>query len=111
MAYLEKTQISNERDTVINPATEESLVLLRRIAKLLESSATSDTANRQRVVIDAGTLTTLTTVTTVAAVTAITNALPAGTNSIGFVGMTGDTRIDHSRTTYENGIRSKLTFS
>jgi predicted phosphoribosyltransferase len=108
MAYLEKTQISNERDTVINPATEESLILLRRIAKLLESSATSDTANRQRVVIDAGTLTT---VTTVAAVTAITNALPAGTNSIGFVGMTGDTRIDHSRTTYENGIRSKLTFS
>jgi hypothetical protein len=47
MAYLEKTQISNERDTVINPATEESLILLRRIAKLLESSATSDTANTE----------------------------------------------------------------
>jgi hypothetical protein len=51
---------------------------------------------------------------TVSAVTGITNALPAGTNTIGSVNLGGaDQRqfIDISRTNYNTGIRSKLTFS
>lgn len=40
-------------DAYINPATDESILLLRRIVKELESNATVDRNNRQRVTIDA----------------------------------------------------------
>ena len=102
MAYLEQTQITDTKDVVIDPAENETIIWLRRMVKLLESSATVDTANRQRVVVDAGTIT---------AVTAITNALPAGINSLGYIGMISDTRTDLTRNTYANGIRKNLTFN
>jgi len=118
MAYFENTSLTNDKQEVINPATEESLILLRRIAKFLEPSATQDLNQRQRIVLDAittgltlGTITTVSTVTTVAAVTGITNALPAGTNNLGYIGMLGDTRIDMARNTYASAIRSNLVFS
>lgn len=122
--------LRNSAGTVINPATEDSvndiseqIVLLRRIAKLLEAQNATDIANRQRITLDsipAGvtlpavtTVTTVTTVSTVTAVTGITNALPAGTNNIGSVNLAGaDQRqfIDVSRTNYNTGIRAGLTF-
>lgn len=120
MAYLEQTQLTNEKDVIVNPGSEEALILLRRMVKLLEASGNADAANRQRVTIDAGTLpavttvstvSAVTTVSTVTAVTGITNALPAGTNLIGYVGMAGETRIDMSRATFANAIRNRLTFS
>jgi hypothetical protein len=115
MAYFEQTNITNEKGQIVNPATEESIILLRRMVKLLESQSATDIANRQRITIDAitGGLT-LAAITTVGAVTGITNALPAGTNTIGSVNLGGaDQRqfIDISRTNYNTGIRSKLTFS
>jgi hypothetical protein len=108
MAYLEQTQLTDIKDVVIDPAENETIIWLRRVVKLLEPSSTVDTANRQRVVVDtiAGG-----TITTVTAVTAITNALPAGTNSLGYIGMISDTRTDLTRNTYANGIRRNLTFS
>ena len=114
MAYFEKNKLTDEDGNTINPATEESIILLRRMVKLLESQNATDIGNRQRVTIDAGTLPTVTTVgtvTTVAAVTAITNALPTGTNQIGFVNQDQRQFIDVARTNYNTGIRSKLTFS
>ena len=115
MAYLERTQINDSKDQLVNPSSEESIVYLRRIAKLLEPSSTVDSGGRQRVTLDTitagATLPTVTTVTTVAAVTAITNALPAGANLLGYIGMIGDTRIDFARNTYANGIRRNLTFT
>jgi hypothetical protein len=118
MAYFEQTNVTNEKGQIVNPATEESIILLRRMVKILESQNATDIANRQRVTIDAITgaltLATITTVGTVSAVTGITNALPAGTNTIGSVNLGGaDQRqfIDISRTNYNTGIRSKLTFS
>lgn len=36
----------------INPATEEALMLLRRLCRILEPIATQDTSYRQRVVVD-----------------------------------------------------------
>lgn len=118
MAYFEQTNITNERGQIVNPATEESIILLRRMVKLLESQNATDIANRQRITIDAITgaltLANITTVATVSAVTGITNALPAGTNTIGSVNLGGaDQRqfIDISRTNYNTGIRSRLTFS
>ena len=111
MAYLEQTQITDERDVVVNPASEESVVLLRRIAKLLESQAAVDPQQRQRVVVDAGitiaasqTIGTVTTVTTVGTVTSVTNlAAVNGWNQQMFS--------DPARTSYNTGIRSQLTFS
>ena len=112
MAYFEQTNITNDNGTIVNPATEEQIVLLRRIVKLLESQATVDIANRQRIAIDA--ITAGVSLPTVAAVTAITNALPAGANTIGNVtvgSMDHKQFIDVARTAYNTGIRSKLTFT
>jgi hypothetical protein len=110
MAYLEQTQITNEKDVVVNPASEESIVLLRRIAKTLESQAAADPQQRQRVVLDAtatvaiAATQTLTTVTTVGTVTSMTNlASLNGWNQQMFA--------DPARHAYNSGIRSQLTFS
>lgn len=118
MAYLEQTQLTDIKDQVVDPAENETIIWLRRAVKLLESSSTVDAANRQRITVDAitanttlPTVTTVTTVSTVTAVTAITNALPAGTNSLGYIGMISDTRTDLTRNTYANGIRRNLIFS
>lgn len=121
MAYFEQVQLKDEKDYIINPSTNEAIIFLRRCVKLLEASGTCDPQNRQRITIDAitagltlatvTTVTTVSTVTVVSAVTAITNALPAGTNTLGYIGMNNDTRTDLTRNTYANGIRRNLTFS
>jgi hypothetical protein len=112
MAYLEKVNAVNERGAIVNPATDEQIVLLRRIAKVLETTGSADIAQRQKITIDA--ITANLTLATVAAVTAITNSLPAGANTIGNVtvgGMDHKQFIDIARTAYANGIRNKLIFS
>jgi hypothetical protein len=82
--------------------------MLPRPASDIAASISVTVNNIPAVTVNSGTVTT---VTTVAAVTAITNALPAGTNNLGYVGMLGDTRIDVTRNTYTNAIRNRLTFS
>ena len=44
--------VQDTTNTMINPSTDDSLLYLRRIVKLLESQATVDVANRQRVTVD-----------------------------------------------------------
>ena len=103
MAYFEQTNITNDKGTIVNPATEEQIVLLRRIVKLLESQATVDIANRQRIAIDA-----VTSGVTIGA------TLGAGANTVGnvTVGLMDHRQfIDVARTAYNTGIRSKLTFT
>lgn len=76
-------------------ATEESLVLLRRIAKLLESNATVTTGQRQLVVVDnivAGTVNTVQTLPNI-------------------LGVDHRQFIEIARNTFANSIRNKLTFS
>lgn len=112
MAYFEQVQLKDEKDSIINPSTNEAIIFLRRCVKLLEASGTVDPQNRQRITIDAITTgLTLSSITTVNAVTAITNALPTGTNTLGYIGMNGDTRTDLTRNTYATGIRNNLIFS
>lgn len=83
-------------------ATEESLILLRRIVKLLESNAVVDSANRQRMVVEAlPTLGSVTTVTTVSTVSNIGTVAGHGLQQF----------VDIARNAYANGIRSKLDFS
>jgi hypothetical protein len=72
-------------------ATDESVILLRRIAKLLEPMATQDVNNRQKVNIEA-----------------VGTSFTTNASNMGSV----DTRymiIDWARVAYNTGIRAKLT--
>ena len=90
MSATDDLQIFYE-DANSNAASDESVILLRRIAKLLEPMGTQDGANRQRIAIDTSTVTLTTAPTTLAGV---------------------DIRfqiIDWARVAYNTGIRAKLT--
>ncbi len=107
--------IKDALDNRITPVQDDSVILLRRIVKLMESQAVVDTANRQRITLDSlgtataitttvpvsGSLTTAGTVSTVSTVSAITTLL--GQNQQMFQ--------DVARDAYANGIRQNLTFS
>ncbi len=106
-------------DERINPVSEDAVILLRRMVKLLESAATVDVANRQRMTVDAwgtnvnvGTGTSagcprvaLGTDSTVGTVTSVTNVVTIG--SYAAQQMYGDVAHD----VYANAIRRNLTFS
>jgi hypothetical protein len=108
MSYFEQTKITDSNDVVINPATEESILLLRRMVKLLESNAVVDINMRQKVF--------------------VAGAYPATNTPTGFAPAINagpqywlpvwvgpvDQRfqvIDAARNTYANSIRNNLTFS
>jgi len=117
MAYLEQTQLTDEKDLVINPASEESIVLLRRIAKILENQQAVDPQQRQRITLDAiaasvtlGTVTTVGTVTAVTAVTGVTTVTTVS-NLAGLFGWNQQILADPARTAYNTGIRQQLTFA
>lgn len=99
MAYFEKANSVDADGNIINPAQDEQIILLRRIAKVLESTAAADVAQRQRITLDA-----ITSGLTLATVTSVGN--------IGTVSSLDQRQfIDVARNAYANGIRSKLTFS
>ena len=113
--------VKDATNTQINPATDESVLYLRRIVKLLESQAVVDSGNRQRITLDSlGTGTAITTtvpvsgtVTATVGSTTITS-ISAGTNVIGGVTIDGQGRqmlADVARQAYNNGIRTNLIFS
>jgi hypothetical protein len=115
-------QVEDSTQKIINPSTEDSEVYLRRMVRLLETLATVDLANRQRISLDtipAGvTLPTVTTVTTVGTVstitggtiTTITNPVPVG-NIATISGMDREQYINIAKNAWANGIRSNLTWS
>jgi hypothetical protein len=83
--------ITNTTGDIIDPSTEESIILLRRIAKLLEPMGTQDAQQRQRISLDTTTIT-------------------MGTAPSTFAGV--DIRfqiVDWARVAYNTGIRAKLT--
>lgn len=90
---------------VATKVQDDSIALLRRIVRLLESQANVDAANRQRVTVDA-----LSGGLTLGTVTTITNAVPVG-NIATVAGLNQQQFADASRTCYNVGIRSKLIFS
>lgn len=118
-------------DPVTTPSTTsdaqniaDQLGLLRRIVKLLESNATVDSSNRQRITIDAApasVTTTLASTTVASSLTAqLGNSYPSSTNpytltSLGALVVSEfpvDQRwriADAARNTFAAGIRSKLT--
>lgn len=136
MAYFEQTKITDSSGVVINPAEQQPLytddppndasgpvvrtaagsvddqiILLRRIVKLLESTAAADSAQRQRFTLDTITAgTTLPTVTTVTGVTTVTTVTTVS-NAAALAGYDQRLYVDWARTAYNTGIRSALTFT
>lgn len=80
---------------------QELTKLLSRLVKVMENQQACDSAQRQRVTIDAGTLPTVTTVTTCSTVT----------NAASIAGMNQEQYINIARNTYANSIRNRLFFS
>lgn len=124
MSYIppsDSLNVLNENGTTINPATDESILLLRRMVKLLDSLATVDVQNRQRVTIDAAPVTiavaqstaTALNVTAVQPTATLLNAnVNTVTNIAGYGGV--DPRyqfIDAARVAYATGIRANLKFT
>jgi hypothetical protein len=123
-----KDAVDNVRDAIedtttavggVNAAIEDTtdavellaqqVILLRRLNKLMESQATIDSNQRQRVTIDSIASVTLPTVTTVGTVNTVgtTNTV---TNTNQFAGV--DLRwqwMENARVAYNTGIRSKLS--
>ena len=141
MAYFEQTKLTDAAGNVINPAEQQTLytvnpptnaagpvvrtasgsvddqiTLLRRIVKLLESTAAADVAQRQRITVDAITAgTTLPTVTTVGTVSTITagtiTTVSTVSNIAALNGWNQQMFVDPARTAYNTGPRARLTFS
>lgn len=108
--------VKDTTNTQVNPATDDSIVYLRRIVKLMESQAVVDSANRQRITLDSlGPSTAITTTVPVSGtVTVSGTTLSAGTNNIGSVNIDGQGRqmfTEIARQAYNSGIRSNLIFS
>lgn len=90
--------------------TENLLLMLQRVVKLMESLAIVDVAQRQRITLDAIaaglTLATITTVGTVSNITAGTL-----TNVVANAGMDREQYINIAKQTYATSIRNQLTFA
>lgn len=118
MAYFEQTIITTPSGVPVSPASEDTqqlnsnlLEMLGRLIKLMESNAVVDSAQRQRIAVDAALPTgantigavniaasqTLATVTTVSGLTAI-------------AGMDREQYINIAKQTYATSIRNQLSF-
>lgn len=96
----------------VNPATDDAIVYLRRMVKLMESQATVDAANRQRVTVDMfpGNVATLPTYTAGATLPTVT-AVGTVTNITTISGQNQQMYQDVARNAYANGVRQNLIFS
>jgi hypothetical protein len=88
--------ISSDQIGANQLASEEALVLLRRMVKLMESNAVVDAANRQRIIVEG---------------TASVGGTVAVSNVATVAGYAQQQYIDIARNAYANGIRSKLDFT
>jgi len=108
MSYSENINWLDSSGNTVNPATEETVMYLRKLVELLQPLATQDANQRLRVAVDAGTITTVSTVTNFGS----SATLPTVTTVNQLAGV--DARylqIDTARLTYTQHIRNKLTFT
>lgn len=96
-------------DNRINPAQDDSVILLRRIVKLMESQATVDAGNRQRITIDS--LGTGTAITTTIPVSGTVTATVSSAAISTMAGQNQQMFQDVARNAYANGIRQHLIFT
>ena len=106
----QKAQVVDSTGANVDMAKDASVVLLRRIVKLMEASGNVDTSNRQKITVDAplpagsNTIGTVT-VGTVSTVSSVTNVAGIGTYDPKLMFM------EMARASYESGIRSKISFT
>ncbi len=100
---LDPVIISDALGKLVNPASEESLATLRRMARNMESLLVVDSLQRQRVAVE--TLPTVAAVTTVATVSTVSNVAAIGSVAPFYQ------FVDLARTAYNSGIRNQLTFA
>jgi alkylhydroperoxidase family enzyme len=98
---------AENRLPVTSDRLESLIALMARMVKMMESNAIVDSAQRQRVVVDAGTVTTVTGVTTVSTVSAVTLV----SNVTAQAGMDREQYINISKQTSAQSIRARLTFA
>ena len=104
--------VKDTTSTQVNPATDDSIILLRRMVKLMESQAAVDSSNRQRITLDSlGTGTAITnTVPVSGTVTAtVTNATITSVGTL--AGQNDQMFQDFARSAYATGIRQNLVFN
>ena len=114
---LDPLAVVNTSGQTINPATDETVVLLRRLVKLLESQAVVDSANRQKVTIDStsGNALYLGGQGLAAAGNVLTVAAPVNGTTYPFYTFEGPVEqrwrvMEDSHQAYQLGIRSHLSF-
>jgi hypothetical protein len=100
----------------VNPATDDAIVLLRRMVKLMESQATTDAATRQRITVDSlgalgATMPVSGTVALGAGAAAIGSVTFSAGASINISGQNQQIFQDPARTAYATGIRNNLLFT
>lgn len=105
--------LKDTTSTQINPATDDSLVYLRRIVKIMESQGSVDGQNRQRVSIDSWGLPTGPGTSSGLAVPRVSVATDSAFNAAITSINTWDRGmfIDPARTTYSVAMRAYLAFS
>jgi predicted methyltransferase MtxX (methanogen marker protein 4) len=93
---IDPVGLKDTTNTKINPATDDGLMYLRRMVRLMETQAATDGTNRQKITLDA-----------------ITGSLTLGTvSAVGTINGWGDQMFqDVARNAYANGIRLNLKFS
>jgi len=105
MAYIEDFNLTDLNGLEINPASEESVAILKKLLIMLAPISTQDTNQRIRITVDSitGALT-LATVTTIGTVNTVTTM-----NQIAGV----DARymlMDNARNMYANSVRPYISF-
>ena len=100
MSYLNRAKLTDNLGNVVNPVQDETIILLRRLVKIMESQAVVDNQMRQRVVVDAMPTTAVSGSLTTAGTVSSLNQI-AGVDSRWQI-------IDWSRQAYNSGIRSNL---
>jgi hypothetical protein len=99
MSYIppsDSLNVLNTSGATINPATEETVLLLRRMVKLMEPMAVQDSQQRQRVVVETiANMNLLSTVGNIAAIGSVDSRFQF---------------IDAARNAFANGIRQNLTY-
>ena len=108
MSYFEKEKLTDSVGNVINPATEDSITMLKRIFTLLKPLGQITGSGSNRLSIDINnaanaTLGTVTGVTTVTTVGTVTNQSQMG----GIAAF--EMMKELSRSAYNTGIRSRLS--
>jgi len=105
--------LKDTTSTQVNPASDDSLVYLRRMVKLMESQAVVDASNRQRVTVDAfGAVQTGTGASGVGIPRVTVSSDSSITTTISTLNGWNDQMFqDPARNAYANGIRTNLVFS